>query len=299
MTDKLKVLGAAGGAMGLGGFAAALGLCCSVPWAVAIFGVSGAIAFARLAFLLPYSLAGAAALLGLGFWLAYRKPVCARGACPPQSLRRLRLVLWVTAVVVVAMAVVLVPRGAASATDATAAPAYTLLGDDFSQLREDFNRARGSVRLLFVVDPICPGCLRGMDDMNDDLLSRTRDARLQTFVVHVPVIGAKAKDVTPAARVLENPHVRNYWNASGEFGRALASAVQLKNGDETVYAWDVWLLYGPDAEWIGDSIPQPALLMHQLWKLEGTKFPQLDSAAFAREVHNRLQALSADTATRK
>jgi hypothetical protein len=37
--------------------------------------------------------------------------------------------------------------------------------------------------------------------------------------------------------------------------------------------------------------------MHQLWKLEGTRFAKLDSAVFAREVHNRLQALSASTVT--
>jgi hypothetical protein len=169
------------------------------------------------------------------------------------------------------------------AADAPASPGYVVLDDQFSQLRDDFNRAKGSVRLLFVVDPICPGCLRGMDDMNQDLLSQTKDERLKTFVVHVPVIGAKAKDVMPAAQLLQNPHVRNYWNESGEFGRALAQAVQLKNDKEAVYAWDVWLLYGPDAEWVGTSAPQPKLLMHQLWKLEGTHFAKLDSKVFARE----------------
>lgn len=119
--------------------------------------------------------------------------------------------------------------------------------------------------------------------MNRDLLSRTKNERLRTFVVHVPVIGAKAKDVTPAARLLENPHVRNYWNASGDFGRVLAQAVQLRNDREVVYAWDVWLLYGPDAEWVKAGPPQPQLLMHQLWKLEGTQFPTLDSKVFARQ----------------
>jgi mercuric ion transport protein len=104
MAEKLKVLGAASGAVGLGGFAAALGLCCSVPWAVALLGVSGAIAFARLAFLLPYSLVGAAVFLGFGFWLAYRKPACADGVCPSQPPRMLRWMMWSTAAAVVALA---------------------------------------------------------------------------------------------------------------------------------------------------------------------------------------------------
>lgn len=105
MAEKLKVFGAAGGAVGLGGFAAALGLCCSVPWAVALLGVSGAIAFARLAFLVPYSLAAAAMFLGFGFWLAYRKPACAGGECPTQPPRMLRWTMWGTAAVVVALGV--------------------------------------------------------------------------------------------------------------------------------------------------------------------------------------------------
>ena len=33
--------------------------------------------------------------------------------------------------------------------------------------------------------------------------------------------------------------------------------------------------------------------MHQLWKLEGTKFPKLDSAVFARETHGLLAKVPA------
>lgn len=105
MNEKLKVIGAAGSAVGLGGFATALGLCCGVPWAVALLGVTGAVAFARLAFLLPYALAGAAAFLGFGFWLAYRKPACHDGACNDMDRRPLRVVVWGAAVVVTGLAV--------------------------------------------------------------------------------------------------------------------------------------------------------------------------------------------------
>jgi hypothetical protein len=180
------------------------------------------------------------------------------------------------------------PAGAEEQNKASAA--YSVLDDEFSQLRADFNRAKGSVRLLFVVDPICPGCLRGMDDLNRDLLAKTNDKRLQTFVVHVPVLGAKAKDIAPSAKLLQNAHVRHYWNASGEFGRALSKAVDLRNDKELVYAWDVWLLYGPDVEWTESSPPKPQLLMHQLWKLEGSEFAKLDSEVFARETHRWLDA---------
>jgi hypothetical protein len=199
-----------------------------------------------------------------------------------------------------AIATLTMLSGGVRATDTTSAPAYTILDETGSQLRDDFNRAKGSVRVLFVVDPVCPGCLRGLDDLNKALLSNTQDPRLQTFVVHVPVLkpSAKAKDVPPAAELLHNAHVHHYWNPSGSFGRELSEAVGLKRGDEPVYAWDVWLIYGPESTWNGASPPKPRRLMHQLRALQGsTEFPHLDSKVFAREVHQLLAQLPPATAS--
>jgi hypothetical protein len=185
---------------------------------------------------------------------------------------------------------------------------YTVLDDQGSQLRADFNRRVGSVRLLFVVDPICPTCLRGLADMNRDLLEATGDSRLQTFVVHEPVLGvarvapwlrtAGGRDVEEAARLLHNPHVQHYWNPSGAFGRLLSHAVGLKNSERPVYAWDVWLIYGPEAKWEGTDPPRPRLLMNQLGALRGsTEFPHLDSHIFAQQVQMLLAQLLPPTTT--
>jgi hypothetical protein len=186
---------------------------------------------------------------------------------------------------------------------------YANLDDQATQLRDDFNRAKGSVRLLFVVDPICPGCLRGLDDMNRDLLADTRDPRLVTFVVHEPVLGAArvapwlrttaSHDVPAAAALLHNPYVRHYWSANGDFGRLLSDSVDLKGSQGRVYAWDVWLLYGPDAAWSGPGPPRPLLLMHQLSALHGSKeFPHLDSRVFAQKALSLLAHLPmGDTAS--
>ena len=169
---------------------------------------------------------------------------------------------------------------------------FTRLDDDARQLREDFNRATGTVRLIFVVDPSCSACLRGMDDMNRDLLSSTQDHRLQTFVVHVPVIGAEAKHVRPAAKLLPSQNVRHYWNESGAVGWWLSNQCEVKNSKKSVYAWDVWLLFEPGAQWHKDSPPRPRLLMHQLEELERTRFPVLDSKVFATQVREALSSFS-------
>jgi hypothetical protein len=190
----------------------------------------------------------------------------------------------------------------------TPAKSYTVLDDQGSQLRADFNRKLGSIRLLFVVDPICPTCLRGLDDMNRDLLEGNVDPRLQTFVVHEPVLGtagvaswsrmARGQDVSKAAQLLHTSQAQHYWNASGAFGQLLSQAVGLKNGEHPVYTWEVWLIYGPEAKWASAEPPRPQLLMHQLSALRGSvEFPHLDSHVFAQQVHTLLAQLPPPIAT--
>jgi hypothetical protein len=101
MSEKTRVIGTAGGALGLGAFAAAIGACCGLPWAVALLGVSGAVALARLSFLLPYALLGAGALLAVAFWWAYR----------PANRGPLRWVVWAAAVLVVGLATMALSSG--------------------------------------------------------------------------------------------------------------------------------------------------------------------------------------------
>jgi hypothetical protein len=104
MSDKKRIVGTTGGAVGLSAFALALGACCVLPWAVSLLGIAGAVALARLTFLQPYVLLGTAGLLGLAFWFAYRsKPVCADGICEVSSQRAMRSVVWVAAAVTVVL----------------------------------------------------------------------------------------------------------------------------------------------------------------------------------------------------
>ena len=167
-----------------------------------------------------------------------------------------------------------------------------LLDKQAIALKTAFNEAKGKVRLLFVVDPICPACLRGIDEMSDDVLTpNAGNAKLTTFIVHVPVLGAKEKDTQRTCKLLKANPANHFWDPEGEFGRALASGVELKDKKgKSVYAWDVWLMYGPDAEWTGDNPPKPALLMHQLNALaEGSQYDFFDSEKFAARVAGALK----------
>lgn len=81
-----------GGAIGLSAFASLVGLCCVGPWAVALFGVSGAVAMARWQPLRPYILVVAAALMAWALWRVYRPRFTGRGQA--QGTVWLQGMLW-------------------------------------------------------------------------------------------------------------------------------------------------------------------------------------------------------------
>lgn len=176
---------------------------------------------------------------------------------------------------------------------------YIVLGANDQPLRADFNRNRGDVRLLFLVDPVCPECLRGLADMGDDLLAKLpADSPVSVYVVYEPVIGGKARDIPAAAALLESTTPRAYWNPSGDFGRQMSQVLDYRNGSRWIYAWDTWLIYGPQATWNGAEPPRPAFLMNQLEGLPHSKFPYLDARVFAAKVRAMLTDIGQRQAAR-
>ena len=90
--------------------AVAASACCVVPGILALVGISGVGAAAALEPYRPVFLGATAALLGLGFYLAYRKPrvradAGADCACPASRKQRWgRSMLWNAALAVVVFA---------------------------------------------------------------------------------------------------------------------------------------------------------------------------------------------------
>jgi MerT mercuric transport protein len=100
-----KVSSALGGALGGSALASLLVGCCGAPWVVSVLGVSGAVYFARAAFLAPYLVGASLLLLVVAFWWAYRPPqrVCDSGVCEQARSPALRTFVWVAAVLVLSL----------------------------------------------------------------------------------------------------------------------------------------------------------------------------------------------------
>ncbi len=169
----------------------------------------------------------------------------------------------------------------------SATSAYVVLDKSLQALKDDFNAYVGKARLVFIVGPTCGICLRGMADMNDTFLAELQDdTRLHTFVVHVPVLGAKEKDVAPAMPLLDGPRVTHYWDDTGITGSHYQDTLDIR-----AYAWDVWLVYGPEARWDDLLPPEPDFWQHQLSGL-GTGM-RLEPEAMAAQTRKHMEQATA------
>ena len=171
---------------------------------------------------------------------------------------------------------------------------------DDAALRDAFNKAHGSVRLVFLVDPICPTCLRGLKDIDAAVLSSHKsDASLKTFVIHTPVLGATETDTANTCSIVHNEYVTHYWDPNQELGSLFASALGMMKDGHEIYAWDVWLIYGPNAVWSGNTPPKADFMMHQLPDLVGRDgFPFLKASVFGEEVEKQLHAVKHEPAVK-
>jgi hypothetical protein len=158
---------------------------------------------------------------------------------------------------------------------------HTDLGPDAAPLREAFNADVGKVRVVALVSPTCGTCLRGASDMQDHVFGAIGGDRLAGFIVWVPKLDGKEKNVPEATHTVSDPRVTHFWD-----GRAV-----LVHGYDTVLglgtdAWDVYLVYPPGVRWDGTLPPAPAFWMHQLGSRgrPGVDGPYLDPGVFADHI---------------
>lgn len=97
------VIGSSLGAIASGLIATATAFCCVGPAIIAVLGTSGVLAAARLEPFRSYFILASLALLGIGFWLAYRpKGGCIGKTCSTTSAKITRALLWIAALITVA-----------------------------------------------------------------------------------------------------------------------------------------------------------------------------------------------------
>lgn len=131
-------------------------------------------------------------------------------------------------------------------------------------------------------------CRWGFSNIVKTLKSVT-DERVKAYIVWLPIFGG---DFKGEARKLSNSfrdkRVSYYLDSESKTGKQWEGVLKT----ERFIAWDVYLLYGADAEW-KEEPPQPTYWMHQLGGV--TKAPVFDEATFRAKLKGMLNEMKAPT----
>jgi len=113
--------------------------------------------------------------------------------------------------------------------------------------------------------------------MNREVLTRYDDPSLRIYVVWVPKQRGLERDVAAATREVKDPRATHYWDEPSVLVRGYRDTLKVSED-----AWDIYLLYGPEAKWEGGLPPKPIYWSHQLGSEDKPRIngPWLDGAAF-------------------
>jgi hypothetical protein len=159
------------------------------------------------------------------------------------------------------------------------ARSYAVVGDTSAPVRAAFNADAGTVRVVMVVSPTCGACLEGASEVSQQVAAINQGKTVPLYVLWVPRKGGKEKDVPNATRVIADSWAHEFWDGNNLLGVQYRQVLGWR-GD----AWDVYMVYGPKAQWNGDLPPVPDFVMHQT----SERGPQLDASVFGTKVKQLL-----------
>lgn len=146
-------------------------------------------------------------------------------------------------------------------------------------LRQRFNGATGSVRVIAFLSPTCGPCHYGQGVVRG-LFEAYPEEQLRGFIVWVPMLEAdSAESATAEQANIHDSRIDHWFDANKSAARAWSAIMGLHGP-----AWDVYAVHGRDDQWTEDAAPSPRIWMHQLDFDPGVKAAdRLDTQRLARE----------------
>jgi hypothetical protein len=173
-------------------------------------------------------------------------------------------------------------RRPAPAGDAEARPAVRNLSPGGAELREQFSRDDGHVRMIAILSPTCPGCQNCARIVRRYVFEKIEDPELRAYIVWEPIYPEDSRAAAEqSASLIADPRVTHFWADHRSTGSAFQKAVGLA----TSPAWDVVLVFNSEKRWLADGqAPVPDFFMHNLKGDELPKERRLNGSKLMEEV---------------
>jgi hypothetical protein len=86
------------------------------------------------------------------------------------------------------------------------------VGFQAQAVRDAFNAADGTVRIVALVSPTCGACLRGATDLQTHVFDTIPAAKVRALVVWVAKLGARESDVDEATHTIPDHRATHFWD---------------------------------------------------------------------------------------
>ncbi len=166
-----------------------------------------------------------------------------------------------------------------------AASEFTVLDSSLSDFKSAFTANAGKLRIVMYVSPTCGGCLLGAKQMQKNVLAAIDDSELAAYVIWAPKNGGRKKHVDRVLDLVTDARATQYWDGNG----SAVDAYDAMFGIEGRPCAGVFMLYGADAVWEGDSPPMPEYFEDaHAREFSRTAGPQFDGSRLAKQARQLL-----------
>ena len=128
-------------------------------------------------------------------------------------------------------------------------------------LKDRFNADKEKIRFLALLSPTCPLWRdQGARAVHSNVFQKYPDADVNASIVWIPILDEDTFDAAiPSVKFMSDKRIRHFFDKDQTIGKTIADGI----GWSGKIAWDIYLFYGPFAEWVAKP-PKPEYWMHQL-----------------------------------
>jgi len=174
------------------------------------------------------------------------------------------------------------------ATLSNTANDFTVLDSSLGDFRSAFNADTGKLRIVMYVSPTCGGCLLGAKQTQENVLAAIDGSELAAYVIWAPKNGGRERHVDRVLNLVTDARATQYWDGNG----SAVDAYDAMFGIEGRPCAGVFMLYGAEAVWEGNSPPVPEYFEDaHAREFSRTAGPQFDGSRLADRARQLLDEI--------
>lgn len=151
------------------------------------------------------------------------------------------------------------------------------------QLTKRFNADKGKPRMIFLLSPTCPMCIRGAKWAQEKIMEAYADDDFSAYVVWLPVLPPDEREAWNPS-LIDDARAIEFWDETQATGKWFQAEMPDCPSLGPV-AWDAIYVFGEDAEW-NSGLPTPEVCATPIYRHEERILKSIDRVLTSNASHD-------------